>query len=130
MLIIFFLFHMSIIGNVLWILLGGLIVAVLYFIAGLILCCTIIGIPFGLQLMKIALVALFPFGRDVEIMKNSGCLTIGFNILWVVFGWWEIAVVHLIFACILALTIIGIPFAKAHWRLMKMSFLPFGSGRT
>lgn len=120
---------MSIIGNVLWILLGGLIVAVLYFIAGLILCCTIIGIPFGLQLMKIALVALFPFGRDVEIMKNSGCLTIGFNILWVVFGWWEIAVVHLIFACILALTIIGIPFAKAHWRLMKMSFLPFGSGR-
>lgn len=103
--------------------------AVLYFIAGLILCCTIIGIPFGLQLMKIALVALFPFGRDVEIMKNSGCLTIGFNILWVVFGWWEIAVVHLIFACILALTIIGIPFAKAHWRLMKMSFLPFGSGR-
>lgn len=120
---------MSFIGNVLWILLGGLIVAVLYFIAGLILCCTIIGIPFGLQLMKIALVALFPFGRDVEIMKNSGCLTIGFNILWVVFGWWEIAVVHLIFACILALTIIGIPFAKAHWRLMKMSFLPFGSGR-
>ena len=120
---------MSIFGNILWFLLGGFIVAGLYFLAGLLCCITIIGIPFGVQLMKIAGVALCPFGRDVEIMQNSGCLSLGFNLLWIVAGWWEIAVVHLVLACIFAITIIGIPFAKAHWRLMKMSFLPFGSGR-
>ena len=103
--------------------------ALLYFVAGLLCCCTFIGIPFGVQLMKIGAVALCPFGRDVEIMQDSGCLTVGFNVLWVVLGWWEIALIHLFLACIFAITIIGIPFAKAHWRLMKMSLLPFGSHR-
>lgn len=120
---------MSTIGNILWVLLGGIVVAILYFVAGLVICCTIIGIPFGVQLMKIAGVALLPFGRGVEIMADAGCLSAGFNILWVLFGWWEIAVVHLVLSAIFAITIIGIPFAKAHWRLMKMSLLPFGSRR-
>lgn len=120
---------MSTLGNILWFILGGFIVAGLYFIAGLVCCVTIIGIPFGIQLMKIAGVALCPFGRDVEIMQDSGCLTVFFNILWVIFGWWEIALVHLFLSVIFAITIIGIPFAKAHWRLMKMSLLPFGSSR-
>lgn len=120
---------MSTIGNILWMLLGGIVVAILYFVAGLVICCTIIGIPFGVQLMKIAGVALLPFGRGVEIMADAGCLSAGFNILWVLFGWWEIAAVHLVLSAIFAITIIGIPFAKAHWRLMKMSLLPFGSRR-
>ena len=120
---------MSTIGNILWMLLGGIVVAILYFVAGLVICCTIIGIPFGVQLMKIAGVALLPFGRGVEIMADAGCLSAGFNILWVLFGWWEIAVVHLVLSAIFAITIIRIPFAKAHWRLMKMSLLPFGSRR-
>lgn len=120
---------MSTIGNILWMLLGGIVVAILYFIAGLVICFTIIGIPFGVQLMKIAGVALLPFGRDVDIMADAGCLSAGFNILWVLLGWWEIAIIHLILSVIFAITIIGIPFAKAHWRLMKMSLFPFGSRR-
>lgn len=117
---------MSTLGNILWFVLGGFLVAFLYAIAGLALCITIIGIPFGLQLMKIGLLALAPFGKDVAAKENAGCLSIGFSVLWIVCGWWEIALVHLALACIFAITIIGIPFAKAHWRLMKMSFMPFG----
>lgn len=120
---------MSMIGNILWILLGGIVVSRMYFVAGLLMCCTIIGIPFGVQLIKIAGVALLPFGRDVDMLTDSGCLPLVFNILWIVFGWWEIAVVHLFLAAIFAITIIGIPFAKAHWRLTKMSLLPFGTHR-
>ena len=61
------------------------------------------------------------------MLRDSGCLSLVFNILWVVFGWWEIALVHLVLAFLCAVTIIGIPFAKAHFRLMKMSFMPFGT---
>lgn len=118
---------MSTLGNVIWFLLGGFIVALMYFAAGLLCCITIVGIPFGVQLIKIAGLALCPFGRNVEVMKSTGCLSVLFNVLWIVLGWWEIALVHLFFAVIFAITIIGIPFANAHWRLMKMSLLPFGT---
>ena len=117
---------MSLFGNILWFVLGGVLVALLYFIAGLLMCITVIGIPFGVQLMKIGVLALAPFGKDVTTKDNAGCLSIGFSVLWILCGWWEIAIVHLILACIFAISIIGIPFAKAHWRLMKMSFMPFG----
>lgn len=120
---------MSTFGNIIWFLLGGFIVAAMYFIAGIAICCTIIGIPFGSQLIKIAGVALCPFGKEVSMLENAGCLSIGFNILWVIFGWWEIAAVHMILAVIFAITIIGIPFAKAHFRLAQMSLLPFGTRR-
>lgn len=118
---------MSLIGNILWFILGGFAVALMYFVSGLLLCCTIIGIPFGLQLFKIAGLAICPFGREVTLLSNQGYLSFVFNVIWLVFGWWEIALVHLVLAAIMALTIVGIPFAKAHWRLMLLSFLPFGS---
>lgn len=121
---------MSFLGNVLWLLFGGILVSALYMIAGTLMCITIIGIPFGVQLYKIGLVALMPFGRDVDVYTEDSCFNTVFNILWLVFGWWEIAVVHLVLACLCAITIVGIPFAKAHWRLMKMSLLPFGSHRS
>lgn len=116
---------MSLIGNILWFLCGGVVVALLYFLAGLIMCLTIIGIPFGLQMWKIAALALCPFGKDVTVKPDMGCLSTVFSLVWVLFGWWEIAIVHLIFAVLTAITIIGIPFSKAHWRLMKMSLAPF-----
>jgi len=120
---------MSVLGNILWFIFGGLIVALLYFVAGLVLCITIIGIPFGLQLIKLGGLALCPFGRDVELLEDRGCLSIVFNLLWVVFGWWEIALVHLLLAALCCITVVGIPFALAHFRLMKMSLFPFGARR-
>ena len=114
---------MNTLGNILWFFLGGFLIALYYALFGLLMCLTIIGIPFGVQLFKMAGVALCPFGRDVQLMTDSGCLPLAFNILW------EIAIFHIAMAIICAITIIGIPFAKAHWRLLKMSILPFGSTR-
>ena len=121
---------MNALGNILWILLGGLLISLYYAIYGMLLCVTIIGIPFGIQMFKLASLALSPFGRDVEIMADGGCIQTIFNIIWIITGWWEIALFHLFMGILCAITIIGIPFAKAHWRLLKMSFLPFGSART
>lgn len=120
---------MSFIGNILWLVFGGLIVSLMYFVAGLIMCVTIVGIPFGLQLFKLASLALTPFGQSVELKPNPGIGSIIFSVLWIVFGWWEIAFVHLVFGLLCAITIIGIPFAKAHFRLAAMSFAPFGFRR-
>lgn len=117
---------MSTLGNILWFILGGFLVSLMYIMSGLLMCVTIIGIPFGVQLMKIGVVALAPFGKDVTVKENAGCLSIGFSVLWILCGWWETALVHLTLAAVFAITIVGIPFAKAHWRLMKMSFMPFG----
>ena len=120
---------MNTLGNILWFFLGGFLIALYYALFGLLMCLTIIGIPFGVQLFKMAGVALCPFGRDVQLMTDSGCLPLVFNILWIMTGWWEIAIFHIVMGIICAITIIGIPFAKAHWRLLKMSILPFGSTR-
>lgn len=117
---------MSTLGNILWLILGGLIVALLYIGVGVLMCFTVIGIPFGVQLIKIGFLALSPFGKEVTTIDNPGCISLVFTVLWILCGWWEIAIIHFILACIFAITIIGIPFAKAHWRLMKMSFMPFG----
>lgn len=118
---------MNLIGNIIWLIFGGLLVVVEYFLAGLILCATIIGIPFGIQCFKIGIFTLMPFGREVrEVPGESGCLSTVFNIIWIFLGGIWIALTHLIFGILLAITIIGLPFAKQHFKLMSLSFAPFG----
>lgn len=118
---------MNFIGNIIWLIFGGLIVAIEYFLSGLLLCITIIGIPFGLQCFKIGIFTLFPFGRQVrEVPAETGCLSTIFNIIWIFMGGIWIALTHLVFGILLAITIIGIPFAKQHFKLMSLSFAPFG----
>lgn len=118
---------MNLIGNIIWLIFGGLFVAVEYFLSGILLCATIIGIPFGLQCFKIGVFTLFPFGREVrEVPGETGCLSTFFNIIWIFLGGIWIALTHLIFGILLAITIIGLPFAKQHFKLMSLSFAPFG----
>jgi uncharacterized membrane protein YccF (DUF307 family) len=118
---------MNLIGNIIWLIFGGLFVALEYFVAGFILCVSIIGIPFGLQCFKIGVLTLMPFGREVrEVPGQTGCLSLVFNIIWIVIGGIWIALTHLVFGIILAITIIGLPFAKQHFKLMSLSFTPFG----
>jgi len=118
---------MSIIGNILWIIFGGLIISIEYFISGLLLCLTIIGIPFGVQCFKLAILALLPFGRGIISEPTAnGCLSTFMNILWILLGGIWIAATHLIFAFLLAITIIGIPFAKQHLKLASLALTPFG----
>ncbi len=118
---------MSILGNVLWLLLGGFIVAMCYFIVGALFCLTIIGIPFGMQLFKFGMFALSPFGYEAVFKGTEpGCLSLVMNILWVVLGWWEIALTHLTFGLILCCTIVGIPFGIQHFKMAILGLFPFG----
>ena len=119
---------MSLIGNILWIVLGGGIFLFLeYLFGGVILCITIIGIPFGVQAIKLSLLALLPFGKEItHTRSNPGCLSVIMNILWILCGGIFIAATHLIFGILCAITIIGIPFAKQHMKLAVLSLTPFG----
>lgn len=117
---------MSLIGNVLWIVFfGGLATCIEYLIAGVVLCLTIIGIPFGVQCFKFAELALLPFGRDVEPTTRRAPFSTLFNLLWLVFAGIWIALTHLFFAAVSAITIIGIPFALQHLKLARLGLLPF-----
>jgi len=119
---------MSVLGNILWILLGGFVVALLYFVGGVILCCTIVGIPFGVQLFKLGVLSLMPFGRDIETTGfASGCLGLTMNLIWIVAGGIELVFVHLTLALLTAITIIGLPFAKQHVKMARLALMPFGS---
>ena len=118
---------MNLIGNLIWLIFLGFASFVGYMVSGLLLCLTIIGIPFGLQCFKIGFFTLLPFGRQVrEVPGQTGCLSTIFNIVWIFVGGIWIALVHLGFGLLLAITIIGIPFARQHFKLMSLSFTPFG----
>ena len=118
---------MNTVGNILWFLLGGFIVAIIYYLIGFLMCITIIGIPFGIQLFKFGSYALWPFGHKIVDRPNEpGCVSVVMNILWIVTGWWEIALVHLIFGGILCLTIVGIPFGLQHFKMIVPALVPFG----
>lgn len=118
---------MKFLGNLLWLLLGGLVIAFYYWIVGLLFCITIIGIPFGVQLMKIGGFALWPFGREVQLDTNdTGCLAIFMNALWILLGGIEIALLHVSLGLILCVTIIGIPFGLQHLKMALLAVVPFG----
>jgi uncharacterized membrane protein YccF (DUF307 family) len=120
---------MSLLGNLLWVLLGGgLLLFLEYLAGGLVLCLTIVGIPFGVQCFRMALLALLPFGKEVtRAEKPAGCLTISLNILWILAGGIWVALTHLVFAVLCALTIIGLPFALQHLKLASFALVPFGT---
>ncbi|MEO7530972.1 MAG: YccF domain-containing protein [Sediminibacterium sp.] len=118
---------MNTIGNLIWFFLGGFISAIGYFTGGLVLCLTIVGIPFGLQCFRIAGFVIWPFGRDVVTHnRSSGCLYILLNILWIFTGGLWSALSHLVFGLLLCITIIGIPFGRQHFKLASLALTPFG----
>lgn len=98
-----------------------------YLVGGILMCFTIIGIPFGIQIFKLSIVALWPFGTQIESKPNSGgCLNTFMNVLWIFLGGIWIALGHLVFGLLFAITIIGIPFAKQHFKLAGLALTPFG----
>lgn len=116
---------MKILGNIIWWIFGGLETAIGYMTAGLVLCLTIVGIPFGFQLFKIAAVMVFPFGSKVS--ESSGGLGSTFlNVIWFILGGIWIALTHFLFGILLCITIIGIPFGKQHFKFARIALHPFG----
>jgi uncharacterized membrane protein YccF (DUF307 family) len=118
---------MRLLGNILWFILAGLPLFLGYFVAGALMCATIVGIPFGVQAFKLALFTAWPFGRVVVALPgDSGCISVVFNILWLIFAGIWLALWHLFAGLLLCLTIIGIPFGLASFRMAALALTPFG----
>lgn len=118
---------MKLLGNLIWLLCGGLVTAVEYLLASLGMMITIIGIPFGLQTLKLGVLALWPFGSEVVEGENAGgCLSTLMNVIWILIGGFWIALTHLFFGLLLCITIIGIPFGKQHFKMAGLALTPFG----
>ncbi len=118
---------MSFIGNLIWLLFGGIFIAIEYFISSLVLMITIIGIPFGFQTMKLGILALWPFGYTTrQTGSGSGCLTLFMNVLWILTGGIWICASHLFFGILLSITIVGIPWGRQHFKLAGLALSPFG----
>ena len=118
---------MNILGNLIWLIFGGFFSALGYFVVGFMFCISIIGIPFGLQCFKIGILTLSPFGKQaVTTPSSGGCLTLLFNLIWIVTGGLYTACMHLIFALLLFITVIGIPFGRQHLKLLELTLTPFG----
>lgn len=124
---ILYIYPMNLLGNLVWLLFGGLLAAFGYLVGGLALCVTIIGIPWGIQCFKLAGLVLWPFGQKViSDSSNAGCLSALCNIIWLLCGGLYTAIVHLVMGFILCITIIGIPWGRQHFKLVEISLMPFG----
>lgn len=118
---------MNLLGNLIWLIFGGFAAALGYLFGGIALCVTIVGIPWGLQCFKLAALVLWPFGKEVvSSSNNTGCLSVICNIIWLICGGLYTALMHVIFGLLLAITIVGIPWAKQHFKLVEISLMPFG----
>lgn len=117
---------MRIVLNIIWLVLAGLWSALAWCLAGALMCILIITIPFGLQAFKIASFTVWPFGRTLVRRPDAGTASAIGNIIWFVFAGWWLAIMHLIGAFLLAITIIGIPLALANLKLVMVSLMPFG----
>jgi uncharacterized membrane protein YccF (DUF307 family) len=118
---------MNLLLNLIWLIAGGFIVVLAYLFGAILLCITIIGIPFGIQCFKLAGLALAPFGREIrEKEPPSGALAVIMNVIWIILPGLELAVFHLILALIFAVTIIGLPIAAQHLKMTRLALLPFG----
>ena len=113
--------------NLIWLIFGGFVVVIAYLLGGLLLCITIVGIPFGFQCFKLAGLAVAPFGREIrEKEPPSGALAVIMNVIWIILPGLELAVFHLVMALVFAVTIIGLPIAAQHLKMTRLAILPFG----
>ena len=118
---------MSFLGNLIWLIFGGFLVFIEYMVAGFLLCLTIIGIPFGIQVFKLAILALWPFDKTIAYKPSApGCLSTIMNLIWILIGGIWITLTHLVFGILLGITIIGIPWALQHFKLASLALTPFG----
>lgn len=116
---------MTLLGNILWFIFGGLFEAIGWWFSGLLWSITIIGLPVGKQCFKMAKMQIAPFGKEI-VEKEKTSIGLIANIIWIILFGWELALINLISALIFGITIIGIPFAKQSLKLAYLSLMPFG----
>lgn len=117
----------SLLGNIIWIVFGGWLIALEYICGGIALCMTIVGIPWGIQCFKLAILGFAPFGQQISPGRSlDGCLALPLNIIWLIFGGFWVFLTHVIFGILFCVTVIGIPFGVQHFKLAGLAFAPFG----
>jgi uncharacterized membrane protein YccF (DUF307 family) len=117
---------MRLILNLIWLVLAGFWLAILYVLAGLLAFVLIITIPFGIAAFRIAGYVLWPFGRTIEPRRSAGIASVIGNIIWIIVFGWELALAHLVTGVALCLTIIGIPLGLASFKIIPITLLPLG----
>ena len=116
---------MKTLGNIIWFFFGGLAGAIGYFLAGVLFCVTVIGVPVGLQCFKLASLALLPFGK--EIRQGDSAFSFIVNVIWfLICGLW-MAIAYAVLGLIYCVTVIGIPFGRQCFKLARLSLSPFGA---
>lgn len=116
---------MKTLGNILWILFGGGIISLCWLFAGMIWCCTIIGIPIGVQCFKFAGFVLWPFGKDIRF--SNRCASFCLNVIWIMLFGWELTLFSCFLGIIWCITIVGIPFGSQCFKFARLSLMPFGA---
>jgi uncharacterized membrane protein YccF (DUF307 family) len=118
---------MNLLLNLIWLILGGFLVVFAYLLGGIVLCITIIGIPFGIACFKLAGLALAPFGCEIrEKEPPGGAIAVIMNVIWILLPGLGLAMLHLLLALMFAVTIIGLPLAAQHLKMTRLALLPFG----
>ena len=118
---------MNLLLNLIWLIFGGFVIVLGYLLGAILLCITIIGIPFGIQCFKLAGLALAPFGREIrEKEPPGGAVAVIMNVIWIILPGLELAVLHLVLALAFAVTIIGLPIAAQHLKMTRLALIPFG----
>jgi len=117
---------MRALGNILWLILAGWWLALMYIAAGVVACLLIVTIPFGIASVRLAGYVLWPFGRRTVFRQDAGIFSIIGNVLWILVLGWELAIAHLVAGLLLCLTIVGIPFGVACWKMVPLAFVPLG----
>ncbi len=115
---------MRFLGNLIWMLFGGLLSSIIYFLAGLVLCLTLIFIPFGIQCFKLSVLTFCPFGKHVECNFTRHPVM---NVIWLVLGGAGSTAGYAIAGFVFCLTIVGIPFGIQFFKLMRLCAFPFGA---
>lgn len=118
---------MRLIGNILWIILGGFLSALGWLLAGCLWCITIIGIPVGLQCFKLASISLNPFGKEIYYEDEGKVGSFLLNVLWFIISGAILALGNALMGLILCVTIIGIPFGMQFFKIAKLALRPFGA---
>ena len=117
---------MRLILNIIWLIFGGLWLALGYFLAGILCFILIVTIPFGFAAFRIGVYALWPFGRTVVDKPTAGVASVIGNVIWIVVAGIWLAIGHILTAIVMAITIIGIPLALANLKLIPVSLMPLG----
>ena len=117
---------MRVLLNVIWLVFGGLLLALGYAVVGIVMCILIITIQFGIDAFRIALFCIWPFGRTLIRRGDAGAGSVIGNVIWFILAGWWLAIGHLVTGVLMCLTIIGIPLGLANFKLIPVSLTPFG----